>query len=418
MAVEPTKTREIFYSYAHEDEELRNQLERHLSVLKRQGLISSWHDRLIDAGNDWEREIDAHLNTAHIILLLVSADFMFSEYCYSIEMERALERHDAGEARVIPIILRAVVWQNGPFGKLQALPTGGRPITSWPDRDEAFTDVVQGIRRVIETPSTGTLPKIARLSALNQPDVIQVSAVQDPWSSLGSTGVLIGMYTHAQQWERAEQAVGSIGDSRQRALAQRMLVNELGKARQWVRAETVARSIEVRSERVDAFCDLVGELSDAREWVRAETVVYSIEYSPNKFQAMNQLSDALARAGEWGRASALLARAGEWDRASVLEPTPVSPPKYQSTPQYQQVPSYPGLANPIAPSGVPRPGKKAFPRLSWIVAALALAIGIVGLIVAALSPGGSLTPMLYVVSSIMVGVVVIVGITAFIRRRY
>lgn len=96
----------VFYSYAHEDESLREQLEKRLSMLRRQGLISEWHDRQIAAGTEWAQEIDAHLETASVILLLVSSDFLASDYCYDIEMQRALERHARSEARVIPVILR------------------------------------------------------------------------------------------------------------------------------------------------------------------------------------------------------------------------------------------------------------------------------------------------------------------------
>jgi hypothetical protein len=143
---------ELFFAYAHEDGKLRKKLERHLSLLKRQGLIASWYDREIIAGMQWENEIDTHLDTAHIILLLVSADFLASDYCYSVEMKRALERNEAKQARVIPIILRPVYWRGAPFGKLQALPTGAEAVTSssWHNQDEAFVDVVLGIQKVVE----------------------------------------------------------------------------------------------------------------------------------------------------------------------------------------------------------------------------------------------------------------------------
>ncbi len=159
MVSDPNNAIEIFFSYSHKDQELRDQLETQLSLLKRQGFISSWHDRKIGAGEEWAQEIDRHLNSAQIILLLVSADFIASHYCYEQEMMRALERHRLGEARVIPIILRPCDWHNSPFGQLQALPTDGQPITgrNWHTRDEAFLDVTQGIRRVIEkfrTPSS------------------------------------------------------------------------------------------------------------------------------------------------------------------------------------------------------------------------------------------------------------------------
>src|SRR5687767_3923965 len=102
----------LFYSYAHADEGLRKELEKHLSLLRRQGLIAGWHDRDILAGDDWRSSIDRHLAAADLILLLVSSDFLASDYCWSVELESALERHRAGRARVIPVILRSVDWQD------------------------------------------------------------------------------------------------------------------------------------------------------------------------------------------------------------------------------------------------------------------------------------------------------------------
>ena len=141
---------EVFYAYSHKDEELREQLENHLAILRRQGVITDWHDRKIKAGKKWEGEIDEHLNTARIILLLISSDFMASDYCCNVEMEQAMERHEAGEARVIPVILRSVDWEGAPFGDLQALPRDGVAVTQWEDQDEAFTDIAKGIREVVE----------------------------------------------------------------------------------------------------------------------------------------------------------------------------------------------------------------------------------------------------------------------------
>jgi len=160
---------ELFYSYSHKDEELRDELENHLSILKRQGVIAGWHDRKIGAGYAWQGEIDAHLNSAAVILLLISADFLASDYCYDIEMKRALERHKTGEARVIPVILRAVDWQGAPFGKLQCLPTDGRPVTSWTNRDEAFRDVVKGIRAALEESLVRKAALTAARAARNVP---------------------------------------------------------------------------------------------------------------------------------------------------------------------------------------------------------------------------------------------------------
>jgi hypothetical protein len=152
-------TIEIFCCYAHKDRPLLKELKYHLMPLQRQGLIDEWHDSDISAGTEWEGEINKHLNTADIILLLVSPDFMVSDYCYGVEMKRAMERHEHGEARVIPIILRPVYWNRAPFGKLQALPTSAKPITgsNWHSRDEALFDVAKGITKAVKTMKLGDL---------------------------------------------------------------------------------------------------------------------------------------------------------------------------------------------------------------------------------------------------------------------
>jgi hypothetical protein len=146
----PTKAIEVFFSYAHEDEKLRDQLEKHLSLLKRQGVITGWHDRKIGAGKEWHNEIDIHLNTSRIILLLISSAFIASNYCWDVEVKQAMERHEAKQARVIPVILKPVDWKSAPFSKLQALPKDGKPVIKWGNRDEAFENVTQGIRVAVE----------------------------------------------------------------------------------------------------------------------------------------------------------------------------------------------------------------------------------------------------------------------------
>ena len=145
----PAVPAQLFYSYSHKDENLRKQLEAHLSTLQSEGLISGWHDRKIGAGTEWKGVIDDHLKAASIILLLVSADFLASDYCYDIELQYAMERHDKGEARVIPVILRPCDWQTAIFAKLQALPKDAKPVTRWNNRAEAFHNVVEGIRKAL-----------------------------------------------------------------------------------------------------------------------------------------------------------------------------------------------------------------------------------------------------------------------------
>ena len=141
---------EILFSYAHEDEKLRNELEKSLSVLKRQNRIVCWYDRQISGGKPWEEAISTHLNTADIILLLVSRDFIASDYSNRVEVKQALERHEKGEVRVIPIILRECDWHDEPFAKLQALPRDARPVTDWSNIDNALYDVAKGIKKVVE----------------------------------------------------------------------------------------------------------------------------------------------------------------------------------------------------------------------------------------------------------------------------
>lgn len=141
---------EVFCAYARKDEILRSELEKHLSPLQRQGLIALWDDRHIVPGTDWTQGIHHHLNSASMILLLISPDFLASNYCYDIEMQSALERHKRGEAYVVPIILRSVDWQHSPFAHLQCLPLDGKPVTEWDSQDAAFRAIIEGLRRTIQ----------------------------------------------------------------------------------------------------------------------------------------------------------------------------------------------------------------------------------------------------------------------------
>jgi len=141
----------LVFSYSHADEDLRNKLEVHLAGLKRLGHIEAWHDRRILAGQEFANEIDRKFAMADIILLLVSPDFIASDYCYNLEMQGALQRHAIGEAIVIPIILRPCDWHELPFGKLQAGTTDGKPIVHFPTLDDGFLQVVQAIKKAIKS---------------------------------------------------------------------------------------------------------------------------------------------------------------------------------------------------------------------------------------------------------------------------
>lgn len=140
----------VFLSYSQADEDLCIELRKHLSALRRKGVIRDWHDRQIEPGAERLKEIDERLDSAQIILLLVSADFLASDYCYEVEMTAAIKRHEEKSAIVIPVILRPCDWQDAPFGKLEALPKDGRAVRTWPNLDEALTNVALGVRRVVE----------------------------------------------------------------------------------------------------------------------------------------------------------------------------------------------------------------------------------------------------------------------------
>lgn len=166
----------VFFSYSHVDEALRDQLEKQLSILKRQGVVETWHDRRIGAGEEIDSAISRNLTTADIILLLVSPDFINSDYCYDREMTVAMERHEAGSAVVIPVILRACDWHGAPFGKLNASPPDGRPITQATDRDQAFLQVAKAVRAAVER--VGKRSAGAAPSATSADRAFKTSAVE------------------------------------------------------------------------------------------------------------------------------------------------------------------------------------------------------------------------------------------------
>ncbi len=143
---------QVFCCYAREDQPFLLVLKRHLRPFELDGLITVRADIDISPGEDWEQKINHYLNTAQMILLLISPDFMASDYCYSKEMMRAMERHKSGEACVIPILLRPTYWYRAPFGKLRVLPTNNEVVTSinWHTLDDAFFDVTKGIEKAVE----------------------------------------------------------------------------------------------------------------------------------------------------------------------------------------------------------------------------------------------------------------------------
>ncbi|HEY0754328.1 MAG TPA: toll/interleukin-1 receptor domain-containing protein [Ktedonobacteraceae bacterium] len=140
---------EILFSYTHADEKLREQLESHLAALKRKKRIICWHDRYIRAGLTWRAQINEHLDTADIIIFLISPDFLNSDYCNNVEVRHALKRSEKGDVCIVPVILRRSDWKGEVLGEFQALPCDAKPVVEWSDLDVALYDVVKGLKEII-----------------------------------------------------------------------------------------------------------------------------------------------------------------------------------------------------------------------------------------------------------------------------
>lgn len=150
MADIPTSKVTIFISYAHADEELKKELDKHLKMLKRSGKVETWNDRELIAGQEWDDIIMTELSKANIILLLISIDFNASDFIWDKELASAMKRHEEGTAHVVPIILRKCEWSNLPYAKLQSLPRNARPVTEYLNRDEAFTEIAVGVEKLVD----------------------------------------------------------------------------------------------------------------------------------------------------------------------------------------------------------------------------------------------------------------------------
>lgn len=190
---------DLFYSYAHEDEPLRDELAGHLKILERRGVIRSWHDRRINPGQAWDRQINVQLAAADLVLLLVSADFINSDYIWGSELGVAMKRHERGQTSVVPVLVRPCLIEDAPFASIQGLPTDLRAVTSWPNRDEAWTNVAIGIRKTVkdiqERKATAVAPE--QLSAGRSP----MDAPPDPQSpadmdAFAAPDLLLGRVVH------------------------------------------------------------------------------------------------------------------------------------------------------------------------------------------------------------------------------
>jgi len=167
----------LFYSYSHEDAVLRDELAKFLAPLKYQGRIIEWYDRKIEPGLRWESAISDKLHSADLVLLLVSAGFLASDYCFGVEMEMAMRRVKNGDARIVPILMKPCLWKESRFSDLQLLPRDSRPVTSWPSRDDAFTEVAVEIGAI--TKGAPLSPRKPVQSESDKARAVDLSVVRD-----------------------------------------------------------------------------------------------------------------------------------------------------------------------------------------------------------------------------------------------
>lgn len=269
----------LFFSYSHRDETLRDELEIHLAMLKRQGVITTWHDRRIGAGKEFDKEISHYLEEAEIILLLVSPDFLASDYCYDVEMARALERHKGDEARVIPVILRPCDWHSAPFGKLLAVPKDGKPVTKYPNQDDAFLEVAGAIRTAANELHA---PEPAEAHA-----TLPQTTASRPTSSVRSSNLrLRRTFTDQEKDDFLEQAFGFIANFFEGSLAE---------------LEKRTRGISTKFRRIDAnhFTAAIyhngATKSQCKIWLAAEhRFLGGIHYSCDPSTGDNSYNESLS----------------------------------------------------------------------------------------------------------------------------
>jgi hypothetical protein len=204
---------QLFYSYSHRDAALLDQLRTAINQLVHDGLIADWYDGELPAGSRWSREIAQRLQSADVILLLVSSDFLASDFCRSYEMNIALQRESAGDALVIPILLRPVAdWQRSEFAHLTTLPRNRRAVTLWSNRDLAYASIVEDVRRAIEELQT------VRIHDSGQPEVPKLTddsaSPHEQQERPGSQVINVDFATSTYRLQGA--STGCVGGQRQR----------------------------------------------------------------------------------------------------------------------------------------------------------------------------------------------------------
>jgi len=266
MPSDVTTPLQVFISYSHRDEAFKDDLVVHLATLKRQGKIWAWQDRDIEAGTEWDASIKQELEAAAIILLLITPHFLASDYCYDSEMQRAIQRHEEGSVRVIPIIVKPCDWAGTPFSKLQFLPRDAKPISIWDDQDEAFLNVVKGIRQTVDSLQLKRhdfSEKASDVFPSNDPDRSQASEQESSKSK-----------SSAQR----DRASGSwVNSSPVKIFFVPLIVIGLLGAGSWSMGKLISRINEPDDQnRVSGRYKPLKELLETNEWIKADAETTSL----------------------------------------------------------------------------------------------------------------------------------------------
>lgn len=241
----------IFFCYAREDEALLDKLKSHLWPLQQQKLIDILYGHNISAGAERDQETEDLINTAHIILPLVSQYSLDSDYFHSTEMQRAIERHEDGEARVVPIILRPVYYQRTPLAKLQALPSGAKPVVAWSDLNQAFADVADGIR-IVASELLIQINRVQWLSEIN--DLYWARRYTEALTACEKILALTTKSGNVEVWHKKGLILRALKRQEEAlAVLDHVLTLDFTNAEVWYDRGTVLRALERYPEAVNAF---------------------------------------------------------------------------------------------------------------------------------------------------------------------
>lgn len=300
-----TRPLRVFISYAHEDDELREKFARHLRQLQRDGLIEGWDDRGIAPGSEWAGVLDERLKSAEIVILLVSGDFLASDYCNEIELKTALERQKRGETRVVPVILRPCDWQSSRFGSLQALPKDGVPVVDWKTEDHGFLNVVQGLRSTVIGRQKGTE---------HEQQLSTIGAVRRRWPIVAATAVIAALAVGGVFWMRHERA---------RRVAQYVTHGDaLMDQSKWTEAEDAYKHAQQSDPNVAEPYARLGYLYDLERDPQDATKMYesAVKYSgssPDHSTNLSNLADQYFKLGQYRRAVATYGSISRFPLAAV-----------------------------------------------------------------------------------------------------